>query len=58
MLLIFLVACRGVTHETTRTIPIGTVFEKGLRLPCDLLFWGGGGGGGPAIYHDGEIISA
>jgi hypothetical protein len=34
---IFLFAYRASTHETTGMTPANMVFERKLRLPCDLL---------------------
>jgi hypothetical protein len=37
-LLIFPLAYRALTHETTGITPAKMVFGRRLRLPCDLLF--------------------
>jgi hypothetical protein len=37
-LLLFLLAYRASTHDTTGLTPAGLVFGRELRLPCDLLF--------------------
>jgi hypothetical protein len=37
-LLIFLLAYRASTHDTTGLTPTSLVFGRELQLPCDLLF--------------------